>query len=344
MVAEYKYSLNKGSRKFNCPGCGQKRLVRYINNETKEYLHDSIGRCDRENNCGYHYKPKQYFTDNNIPFDDKESRFQFPNTKGMETWKRGNAMSVDYLPFEIMDKSVSKHERCNLFPFLESLFRKSIADHLCESYFIGTTREGNTAFWQVDITGNIRQCKTMEYLQDGHRNKSIGVLFAGKRILNDQEANLQQCFFGEFLLSLPENESKPVAIVESEKTAVIASVYYPDFIWIATGGKHGCRWTEERVCKVLAGRKVVLFPDLGAYDSWKAKSLLLAAVAGCKVAVSDILEQCANDSDRANGLDIADYLLRDRDGSGLALTDFKYPVMWDYTDGFKSASLQSGDA
>lgn len=122
---------------------------------------------------------------------------------------------------------------------------------------------------------------------------------------------------------------KPVAIVESEKTAVIASVYYPDYIWLATGGKTGCKWTNTTVCKVLAGRKVILFPDLGCYEAWKAKGELLEAVAGCKVAVSSLLEGIASAEDKAKGLDLADFLLRNEDSTGLALTAAGYPIVFD---------------
>ena len=163
----------------------------------------------------------------------------------------------------------------------------------------------------------------------GKRNKETGAFFAGKKILGNYEANFCQCFFGEFLLSLSKTSDWLIAIVESEKTAVIASMFFPKYIWLATGGKHGCKWTEKSVCSVLRGRKVILFPDLGAYDTWKEKGQILASVAQCNVVVSDILERNACDDDRINGLDIADYLLRNQDSSGLALTDNSYPVIWD---------------
>ena len=35
---------------------------------------------------------------------------------------------------------------------------------------------------------------------------------------------------------LSENPTKSVAIVESEKSALIATHYMPEFIWLATGG------------------------------------------------------------------------------------------------------------
>ena len=43
----HEYSLEKGSKKHECPNCNKKRYVRYINNETKEYADYQFGRCDR---------------------------------------------------------------------------------------------------------------------------------------------------------------------------------------------------------------------------------------------------------------------------------------------------------
>ena len=63
MQSIYKYSLHKKSTKHTCPSCGEKRFVRYINNENNQFLSDKVGRCDREQSCGYHYTPKHYFND-----------------------------------------------------------------------------------------------------------------------------------------------------------------------------------------------------------------------------------------------------------------------------------------
>ena len=53
----YTNSLEKGSKKHICPKCNKKRYVRFINNETNEYLDYNFGRCDRETSCGYFNKP-----------------------------------------------------------------------------------------------------------------------------------------------------------------------------------------------------------------------------------------------------------------------------------------------
>lgn len=325
--ANHIFSLDKSSRKYECPNCRQKTFVLYLQHGKGEKLADKAGRCDREQRCGYHLTPKQFFAEN------PGAWLILPNTKVITIDKNKAGMPIDYLPIQFLEKSVLRHQRSNLYPFLETLFRDDLASLLCQEYFVGANKDGNTVFWQVNKNGNICQAKIIQYNSaTGRRNKETGVLFAGKAILNNLDANLQQCFFGEYLLSFPENDNKPIAIVESEKTAIIASVYFSDFVWLATGGKHGCKWTMNSVCKVLKGRKVILFPDLGAFDAWKVKGELMAVVASCKVSVSDILEKAATPEERAEGLDIADFLLRKKDNSGLALTDDNYPVFWDYTE------------
>ena len=95
--------------------------------------------------------------------------------------------------------------------------------------------------------------------------------------------------------------------MESEKTAIIASMFMPQFIWIATGGKDGMFGQTDY--KVLKGHKVILFPDLGMLDNWHQKSITLIRH-GIDASVYDYLEQNATDEDKVAGLDIADFLLR----------------------------------
>ena len=115
----------------------------------------------------------------------------------------------------------------------------------------------------------------------------------------------KQCFFGEHLLT-DKTTTKTIAIVESEKTAIIATHFISDFVWLATGGMNGC--FNKGAVEVLSGREVVLVPDLGAMDKWKSKLPLLQSI--CKqVLVSNILEDNATDEQKTKGLDIADFLL-----------------------------------
>jgi hypothetical protein len=96
-----------------------------------------------------------------------------------------------------------------------------------------------------------------------------------------------------------------VAIVESEKTAIIASVYLPQYTWMACGSLSNLK---EDMISVLKGYPVVLFPDLNGYDKWCAKARELAHIT--TISVSDLLERSATPQERADGLDLADYLLQ----------------------------------
>jgi hypothetical protein len=124
-------------------------------------------------------------------------------------------------------------------------------------------------------------------------------------VLKIEGFNLKQCFFGQHLLK---GNTKPVAIVESEKTAVIASVYLPQFIWVAVGSLTNL---SAEKCKVLQGRSVTLFPDLNGFEKWRTKAKEISRVfPSIRFTVSDLLERKASETERQQGLDLADYLIR----------------------------------
>ena len=102
---------------------------------------------------------------------------------------------------------------------------------------------------------------------------------------------------------LKQYAKKVVALVESEKTAVICAGLMPRFLWLATGGKS---MINERLL-VLKGRRVVAFPDIDGYDEWQKK---LADYPELAVTISPILQQNATPEDREAHIDIADWLIR----------------------------------
>ena len=121
---------------------------------------------------------------------------------------------------------------------------------------------GATVFWQIDVTGRIRAGKVMAYGENGHRVKDSQFTRVSwvHSLLKLPDFHLTQCFFGEHLLST--NPSAKVVIVESEKSAIICTHFFPSLIWIATGGKAGC--FNADASKELRERDVLLLPDLGA--------------------------------------------------------------------------------
>jgi len=212
---------------------------------------------------------------------------------------------------DIIAASVAHGHSSTFARWMAERFGADLAADAVNRYRLGASKywEGANVFWQVDTSGRIRGGKVMQYDATGHRVKvPTNRVTWVHSVLKLEGYNLRQCFFGEHLL--PDRPADPVAIVESEKTAIVASIYLPRMVWIATGGKNGCRWkTEATVTSVLKGRKVVLFPDLGAFTEWQGMAERIART-GAQVTVNALLEKNATEDERANGLDLADYLLR----------------------------------
>ncbi len=288
--------------RHRCPGCNHrgKTFALYVNTETGEPLADHVGRCNREDKCGYHQTPKQYFTDNNILFNTVQTK-QFVRPQSVIATK-----PISYASFDMFKQSLKHYEQNNFVIYLQTLFGIAITKELIAKYFTGTSKHWNgaTIFWQIDRNGKIRAGKIMLYSADnGKRVKEpFNHITWVHKALKQEDYNLQQCFFGEHLLK---DKTKPVAIVESEKTSIIASVYLPQFIWLACGSKDGL---SEQKCRVLAGRKVILFPDVNAFYKWTKKAEELKHVTTFRV--SDLLERKSTAEEKEQGLDLADYLIR----------------------------------
>jgi len=305
-MTEHKYVLepyNGMNTRYRCPSvnCGKdKTFSLYIDTETGEHINPSVGRCNRESNCGYHYTPKQYFQDNNISFDTPEPKAYKPRPVTPQP------KPVSFIPVEVFKASLKGHETNHFVNFLITLFKVDVASELVSRYFIATSKHWNgaTVFWQIDTHGKVRTGKIMLYSPTtGKRIKEpFNHIHWAHKAIKRPEFELRQCLFGEHLLI---DKTKPVAIVESEKTAVIASVYLPQFIWIAVGSLTNL---NAEKCSVLKGRSVTLFPDLNGFDKWSSKAKELSHLAN--FTVSDLLERKATEAEKKQGFDLADYLIK----------------------------------
>lgn len=304
-MSEHRYILEpyKGmNTRYRCPSCQQrdKTFSLYIDTETGEHIHPSVGRCNRESNCGHHYTPKQYFQDNNISFDTPQPKAYKPRPV------TPLPKPVSFIPVEVFKASLKAHETNHFVQFLINLFGVEVASQLVSRYFIATSKHwsGATVFWQIDTQGKVRTGKIMLYSPTtGKRVKEpFNHINWVHKALKQPEFKLKQCLFGEHLLI---DKTKPVAIVESEKTAVIASVYLPQFIWVAVGSLTNL---NAEKCSILKGRTVTLFPDLNGFDKWSSKAKELSHLA--TFTVSDLLERKATEAEKKQGFDLADYLIK----------------------------------
>ena len=256
-MTQFKYQLDKTSKKFKCPQCGKKRFVRYINNETKNYADPEFGRCDREQKCAHHHFPT--------------------NTKSYEPIFHRNEvkLKVSTIQYEILNQTI----KCfNINPLVQYLFKKyekNKVEQIIKKYNIGTSNMYNGAaiFWQMDDTGKIRTGKIMSYnTETGKRIKNND----GKPKINwvhsamkKTNYNLKQCLFGLHLLN---DNVKKVLIVESEKTALIMSLEMPEHTWMATGSLLGFK---HDFLEPLKNTDIIAHPDKGCYEKWSktAKTL-----------------------------------------------------------------------
>ena len=217
-------------------------------------------------------------------------------------------VSPSYIDPQIMQRSLTAYHKNPLYLYVKKLFGEESAHRLFLLYNVGTSSKwnGSTVYWQVDMEGRVHTGKVMRYdAQTGHRVKEPhGYVSWAHAELQLKDFHLQQCLFGEHLLS--QSSSSRVILVESEKTAIIGKHFLPEYIWLATGGKNGCFNSSAVQC--LKGRSVLLIPDLGATEDWKKKMDILLPIC-LDVKISDVLEEEATDEQRARGLDIADFLL-----------------------------------
>ncbi len=305
MNTAHRYILEpyKGmNTRYRCPSCQyrNKTFSLYIDTETGEQIHPSVGRCNRESNCGHHYTPKQYFKDNNFSFVTHQPKAYKPRPF------TPHLKQVSFIPVAVFEASLKAYETNHFVMFLINHFGGEVTSQLVTRYFIGTSKHWNgaTVFWQIDTMGKVRTGKIMLYSPiTGKRVKApFSHIDWAHTALKLPEFELGQCLFGEHLLI---GNLKPVAIVESEKTAVIASGYLPEFVWLAVGSLSNLNVEK---CNILNGRTVLLFPDLNGYDKWNGIAKELAKKMTIKV--SDLLEKRASGTERLQGLDIADYLIK----------------------------------
>ena len=247
---DYRYSLMKGSRKFICPACGDKKktFVPYVDENNNIVDLDKWGRCERIHSCGY---------------------ISYPKTNGNE-WERKiikRSVIVKPKPIEFVSKKIVEATFHNFkhnpfFMFLARTFGMETAYELQAKYNIGTATNGGTIFWQEDKDGNFRTGKVIYYNPNGKRNHDRKSWFVHSKIRPDFV--YQQCFFGLHLA----DETNPIALCESEKTAVMMSVFQPEFTWLASGGSE--MLNNIRLAELPRLDKV--FADNGQTEKWEMKT------------------------------------------------------------------------
>ena len=326
----HRYILQKyagRTSRFTCPKCEKNhQFTRYIDQETNTYLSNEVGICNRIDECGYHFTPKQYSDKNGLmtPY--------FINRPRIESAPQ----PISFIDDKIFKETLAAFDENCFIQYLHSIFDTKTVNILIQEYHIGTSKVwkgGTTIFWQVDRKSGIRTGKLIKY--DSVTGKRLKVPFIHTNwvhsILKLKDFNLKQCFFGIHLIDIYPN--KTIGIVESEKTAIIASVYFPEIVWIASGGADGIN--KEKV-KDLVGRKVILFPDTSNESKILKKWEQKANEFGFEL--SSFTEEYAIDQKLKPGLDIADLIIHEKASktksqvkyiNKFEIEDYHYPILYD---------------
>ena len=298
MNTDYRYRLEtprvtgRRQQKTACPACGRPRcFVRYVDTHADcSYVGGDVGKCDHQHSCGYHYKPSEYFRDNQwarLAPQRPGKRYVPPPPPPFQPIPQEYVLR-SHSPRSVFWQWFSTDAASRL-----GLAREALQE-VYEDYALGATRRGCVIFWQTDERQRVHGGHVMQYRADGHREGYQGWTHVAliKQGLLPPGWQLRQCLFGQHLL--PKYPRRHVCIVESEKTALVMAACQPEHLWLATCGSGGLN-AEKLEC--LRGRRFTLFPDSGCLEKWQAA---MQRTSGLQYTVSDRMEQYPANTDLAD--------------------------------------------
>jgi len=141
-------------------------------------------------------------------------------------------------------------EICPLFRWMARLLGEDKVRKVWNAYNVTATSKGGACFWYLNPSGQICHDKIVFYGEDGHRIKTLPM----GRKYRIGDGYTENPMFGSHF------KNKPKGILESEKSALMASCYYGG-VWLATGGKGNLRDPGG----------IPLYADRDAEEIWSAK-------------------------------------------------------------------------
>lgn len=241
--------------------------------------------------CGYCHSCDKSF------FPKTEKPFIIP--------KKSEIKKTDFIDAEVMRKSLTGYDKNNFTQSIKKIYPEIDIEARAKTAGIGTSKlwNGATIFFQIDENNKVRSGKIMLY--DPETLKRVKEPFSHfnwlHSVLKLKDFNLSQCLFG---LHLVKDDGKPIALIESEKTAFLMSLENDSYHWLATGGKSNFKYETLAPIK---GKKIIAFPDKGEYKYWLDISERLTDF-GFDITISKTIE----DGEFSTGTDLADLLLEEK--------------------------------
>lgn len=336
---EYRYKLDKGSQKFNCPKCSKKRFVKYIDLNTGKYLPLNYGRCDREDECNYSLDPYKDGYAKSIEDIESGNKTDWKPKKIDLIYTKKTISETYYFDSETFKATLKNYEKNifiqNLLHNIKYPFPEDEVTKIIELYRLGTIsnnyRAGAITFPFIDINQNVRTIQVKEFDRNNNTKKQ-GTDFLHSMIERHYKRKEKQppewienynkndtkvsCLFGEHLLK--EYPHNTIALVEAPKTAIYGTLYFGtpgdsnNLLWLAVYSKSTFKLNR---IKALQGRNVIVFPDLSkdgnTFDLWSNRAKeFQKKMQNTNFETFDLLERIGTTEQKDKGLDIADILIK----------------------------------
>lgn len=199
--------------------------------------------------------------------------------------------------------------------------------HAAERYQLGKSRSGRCIFWMIDRQGRVRD----GHVGDGWVTEMLKA--RAPELLGHWHA--EHCLFGlantddtdytdkKRGIGKGETEhiceisgicvTKPVCVVESERTAVVLSEIFPEQRWMASVYPANL---SARLLEPLRGCQVTLFPNTDetgeTFLAWMDVAYEARHSFSLDVTVSSLLEDHATEEQKRRRIDLLDFLFQCR--------------------------------
>ena len=269
-------------QKGTCPDCRKSKVFRFYEFiTTGERLPEQYGKCEKINTCSYHKYPSLgELKGLDIPTQPKREN------KPLEV--------IKFIDKKIFLSTLKHYENNNFTCWLMNNFPDR-AEKAINKYTIGTAKDGSTIFWNLDQKGNVKTGKVIKYLNNGKRDRNTFPSWVHSKM--KLPGTYKPCLFGANLIKeYPLNTT--ICLIEAEKGAIIGSILYPEYLWLATGGAKSL--TIEKA-ESIRGRNIIILPDAdlaGREGAIRNKKLLEQII--CRVEILDLFPGLNDGSDLAD--------------------------------------------
>ncbi len=232
---KYSFLPYTPTSKITCPYCQtRKSFSVYFDTTTGGVLSPEFGRCDKVNRCGY----------NKSPYGNIAEPFTAAPNIQPEVKQR-------FIDRDIVARTVMWYDQNIFVTSVVNIFGVDSIKVLTD-YFVGTTKDKDTVFWNIDATGRVWNAKIITYTTNDYgepiRNKKSAPFHKFK-----STEGYKPLLFGMHLL----DKNKDTVMVEAEKSAIVGKIMQPEFNWIGTGGANGLTLAKAQLFKEMGYKKTI---------------------------------------------------------------------------------------